>query len=367
MTRERKIVQTSVIGIISNILLVVAKSIIGFIANSISIITDAINNLSDVLSSLITIIGTKIAGKKPDKKHPFGHGRMEYLTSMIIAVIILVSATMAIYESIQTLIQGRKASYDYVSIIVVSIAIAVKVALGIYFKVVGKKVDSEALKASGTDALFDSLLSTATLVGVLVSMLCHVDIEGYLGIAIGLFMIRSGIEILVKAYSSVIGERMEKETSLQLKKIVTSFPEVRGVYDLVINNYGPTKSIGSIHIEVDDHMTAKEIHPLTRKITEKVYMELGIILTVGIYAKNESSEEILEIKKAVHDLVKNYPSFLQIHGFYVDEEKKQISFDLVYDFGAKNVENDVEEIKKVLKEQYPSYDYYVVLDNDVAD
>ena len=160
---------------------------------------------------------------------------------------------------------------------------------------------------------------------------------------------------------------MEKETSLQLKKIVTSFPEVRGVYDLVINNYGPTKSIGSIHIEVDDKMTAKEIHPLTRNIAIQIYQKFGIIMTVGIYASNSSDSEIVAIRNAIREELANHPTIKQMHGFYCDQEQKTISFDVIVDFEDKNSSALIEETKGNLSKQFPDYHFFVVEDKDFSD
>ena len=212
MNREKTIITTSFIGIGGNLLLVAGKALIGFLANSVSIILDAVNNLTDALSSVITIIGTKLAGKKPDKKHPFGHGRVEYLTSLVIAVIILVAGGSAIYESILSLINKTEASYTNTSLIIISVAIVVKIALGLFFRNMGKKTNSDALKGSGIDALFDAILSLSTLVGAIIAMFTGVHIEGYLGIVIGLFIIKSGIDVLRDAISNIIGERTSEET-----------------------------------------------------------------------------------------------------------------------------------------------------------
>ena len=367
MNREKKIVQTSLIGIAGNVALVASKAVIGFIAGSISIILDAVNNLSDVLSSVITIIGTKLANKKPDRKHPFGHGRIEYLTSLIVAIIILVAGGTAIYESILALIKNELPIYSDISLIVIAIAILIKVALGLYYRKVAKEVNSDALKGSGVDALFDSLLSAATLIGAIVARYAGVAIEGYLGILIGLFIIKSGISILLEATSNLVGERSSKEIALAIKQTVTSFKEVKGAYDLILNNYGPNRSIGSIHIEVDDNLTAKEIHPLSRKIAQEVYLKYGVILTVGIYASNTSNPEIKEIRKELYDLVKEYKNIKQIHGFYVDEELKTISFDILIDFEEEKVEELKQSIISKLKEKHPKYEYFVVIDNDFTD
>ena len=300
MNREKKIIQTSFIGIIANLFLVAAKAVIGLLAHSVALISDAINNLSDSLSSLITIIGTKLAGKKPDKKHPYGHGRIEYLVSLIIGLIILAAGVMAIYESVKALIEKPEVDYSIVSLVIIALAVLVKVFIGLYYLRVAKQVNSEPLKASGKDALFDVLLSLATVVGIITSLAWHINIEGYIGIVIGLFILRTAIEVLHEGVSLIIGQRASQEEIDKIKHLVCSFPEVRGAYDLIINNYGEGKSIASIHIEVDDSLTAIQIHHLTRNITTKVYAETGTILTVGIYATNETNKEVKEIKNFIY-------------------------------------------------------------------
>ena len=367
MNREKKIIQTSLIGIGGNVLLVAAKAFIGFLANSISIITDALNNLTDALSSLITIIGTKISGKKPDKKHPYGHGRVEYLTSLVIGIIVLVTGGLAIYESIMSLINGTKAEYDYVSIIVISIAIVVKVALGLYFRLVGKKVNSEPLKASGIDALFDAALSVATVIGIITSIVWGVNIEGYIGILIGLFIIKSAIGILRDGVSLIIGERADQETVNTIKRIIVSFKQVQGVYDLIINNYGAGKAIASVHVEVDDNLSARDIHHLSRNIAEKVFMETGTIITIGIYAKNETSDEVKSIKEFVVNNIKNNKDIKQLHGFYVDDDRHLITFDLVFEFECQKPQEIIKNLQTLLKEKYPQFDFYIVQDVDFTD
>ena len=367
MEREKIIIRTSIIGIIGNILLVAAKAFIGILVGSIAIVVDAVNNLTDALSSTITIIGTKLSNKKPDKKHPLGHGRIEYVTSAIIAVIILSAGIIAIYESIMSLINKNVAEYTYVTIIIVSIAILVKIALGIYFTYVGKKVHSEALKASGKDALFDALLSFGTLVSVIVMMIWKVSIEGYVGIVIGLFIIKGGIGVMAESISSIIGRRVDKETALGVKSIVLSFEDVKGAYDLIINDYGVNKATGSIHIEVNDDMKAKDIHALSRKIAEAVYLKYHIILTVGVYASNEYNDEISAIRHDIKEILKNYPDVIQMHGFYVDTEIKSVSFDIIISFDEKNPNDIRNRIFMDISSLHPDYDYFIVIDQDITD
>ena len=365
--RSKKIIQTSIIGIITNLGLVIMKALVGFFANSISIIMDALNNLSDVLSSTITVIGTKLSQKKPDAKHPYGHGRIEYVTSLVIGFIILFGAGLAIYESIMSIISPRDVKFDVLTVILISIAVLVKIVLGLFFRKQGKKYNSEALKGSGIDALFDALLSFATLVSIVVYLIWKVNIEGYIGIIIGLFMLKSGIGVLRTSLSSIIGERTSKETSEAIKKLVCQNPSVLGAYDLIINNYGPERAIGSIHIEVDDNMKAKDIHHLTRRISEQVYREYGIILTVGIYASNTTDLEDKEMRMFIRDLVKKYPSIKQMHGLYIDKTTNNVSFDIILDFEEPQEQDIVNELYKTLKEKYPLFTFFIQIDKDFSD
>ena len=365
--RSKKIVRTSIIGIIANLGLVAIKAIVGLFANSISIIMDAINNLSDALSSVITIVGTKLAQKKPDAKHPYGHGRIEYVTSLVISIIILVAGSAAIAESVINIFNPRDVKFELYSVILIAIAVVVKIVLGLYFRYQGKKLNSEALKGSGIDALFDALLSLGTLISIGVMLIWKVNIEGYVGAIIGAFMIKSGIDVLRHSLSSIIGERTSKETSEAIKHLVCQNPQVLGAYDLIVNNYGPDRGIGSIHIEVDDKLTAKEIHPLTRNIAAQVYMKFGIIMTVGIYASNSSDSEIVKIRDAIRKEVLSHPNIKQMHGFYCDQELKSISFDVIVDFKDKDAPKLIEEIKKNLGEQFPDYHFYIVEDKDFSD
>ena len=365
--RSKKIVQTSLVGIFANLGLVVIKAIVGLLAMSIAIIMDAINNLSDALSSVITIVGTKLAQKKPDEKHPYGHGRVEYLTSLIISVIIIIAGSAAIVESILAIIENKLPQFEIWSVILIAIAVLVKIAISFFFRYRGKKLNSDALKGSGIDALFDAFLSLGTLIAIIVALIWQVNIEGYIGVIIGLFMIKSGIDVLRGSLSSIIGERTSKETSEAIKKLVCSNPEVKGAYDLIVNNYGPDRGIGSIHIEVDDNLTAKEIHPLTRKIAVQVYNEFGIIMTIGIYASNSSDKEIISIRDAIKKEVLSHPTIKQMHGFYVDQEAKTISFDVIVDFKDKDSTNTIKEIHDDLVEQFPDYTFYIVEDKDFTD
>ena len=368
--REREIVKTSVLGIIGNALLVAFKAFVGILAGSIAIIMDAVNNFTDALSSTITIAGTKLAGKKPDKKHPYGYGRIEYLTSTLIAVLILFAGVMAVYESVNSIIDhfrnGTMPSFEIYSIVIVAVAIGVKIAIGLFFRKKGQKIESDALKASGMDALFDSVLSTATLVGVLVAKFGGIYIEGYLGIAIGLFILKSGVEVLRESLSSMIGDRFEKDYVVAIKEEINKIEGVRGCYDLILNNYGHNRNIGSVHIGVRDDLTAKEIQTIERNITILLYEKYHTIMTVGIYADNQSDALSRAIFEKVSAVVKTHQHVLQTHGFYVDENTKTINFDVVISFDDPDPTETIRKIKEETAAQNEGYQVFVQYDQDFS-
>ncbi len=365
MDRKTKIIRTSILGIVVNIGLVIAKSIIGLIVNSIAIILDAVNNFTDILSSVVTIVGTKLANKKPDKKHPYGHGRIEYFTAIILGAIVMFAGVLAIKESVDKVLNPGDTNYSWVSMLIIVIAVLTKVLLGKHVKKVGKEANSQTLEASGEDALMDAVLSSGTLLAAIINFTLGIKTEGYIGIIIGAFIIKTGVEIFKEAVNSILGERADSEFTKELKDKINEFEEVQGTYDLNLHNYGPSSIIASAHIQVRNDMTAEEIHILTRKIEYKIYAEYGIILTLGIYAANDKGE-YGEIKKALEEIIKEYDCILEIHGFYVDKEHNAY-FDLILDFDVAEREKIKEEIIEKIKQKYPEYNYNVIMDADVTD
>lgn len=364
--REKTIIKTSVIGILANVFLSTFKAIVGIFANSIAITLDAVNNLSDALSSVITIIGTKLAGKAPDKEHPYGHGRIEYLAAMIIAVIILYAGITALTESIKKIISPEIPEYTIVSLIIVIVAIIVKIILGLNVRKIGKKVKSESLVNSGTDALMDSIISTATLISAIIYIFSGLSLEAWLGTIISIVIIKSGIDMLRSTASQILGERADSEISKAVEKTVASYEGVKGAYDLLLHNYGPDTYIGSIHVEVPDTTTAIEIDEMTRKLMKEVYTKHNVILAaVGIYTLNTKDKEVIEIRNKISSIVHSYKSVIQMHGFYLNKKDKIINFDIIIDFADTNRDNTYKEIYNKVKKEYPEYELNVTMDIDV--
>ena len=363
--RERAIIRTSMIGVGTNVMLAVFKAIIGLISNSIAITLDAVNNISDALSSVITIIGTKLGAKEPDKNHPLGHGRIEYISSMVVAAIVLYAGITSLVESFKKIISPEKADYDIISLVIIGVAVLVKVLLGKYVKKQGVKHNSGALIASGSDALFDALISASVLASAIIYLAFDISLEAYVGVLISIFIVKAGIEMMTETISEILGKRSDKEDSDKIKNIIAEEKEVRGVYDLIIFNFGPSKNYASVHIELDDIMTVDEVDVLTRKIEAKVYQQSGVILTgVGVYSHNTSNEEVAVIKNTVKEKILSFDWALQMHGFYLDMEEKSIRLDVVISFDIEK-EKALSILTESIRQLYPTYSIKITTDLDV--
>ena len=368
MDREKIIIKTSIKGIIANVLLAIFKAVVGLISNSIAIVLDAVNNLSDALSSVITIVGTKIAGKGPDKEHPYGHGRVEYLSAMIISVIVLYAGFTSFIESGKKILNPEKPDYTAVSLGIIIVAVIVKIVLGLYVKKVGEKVNSESLIDSGKDALMDSIISFSTIVAAVIFITLNISLEAWLGLVISAIIVKSGIEMLKSTLSQILGKRIDRDLAIAIKNTVNSNDNVYGAFDLILNDYGPDIYLGSIHIEVPDTMNASEIDELTRKISKEVYKKHNVIMTaIGIYSINTQNKEVIEIRENISKIVHSYETVIQMHGFYINEKDKTINFDVIIDFSDKERDQTFKKICERIKKEYPEYKIDVTLDFDISD
>ena len=363
--RSRSIIKVSLIGILTNIILVIFKATVGFLTNSIAIVLDAVNNLSDVLSSTVTILGTKLSEKKADKEHPLGHGRIEYLSAMIVASIILYAGITSLIESIKKIINPVIPEYNCISLIIIFISIVVKVFLGLYTRRIGKKVNSQALVASGADALFDVVISTSVLSSAIIFILYKIPLEAYVGSLISLVIIKSGISILMESIDEILGKRVDRNFIKKIKNTICEDHGITGVYDLILHNYGPRKYIGSVHIEIPDTMTADKIDVLEREIVDNILKKYGVFLTgISIYSINTKNPEITEMHLNILKIAMSFDGVLQFHAFYVDLALKTIRFDIVLDFSISDKEKVHSELKDAIKKIYPDFDLYIRIDID---
>ena len=355
--REKIIIRTSIVGIIVNILLAAFKAFVGLAANSIAVVLDAVNNLSDALSSVITIIGARLATKKPDREHPLGHGRVEYLSAMIVSAIVLYAGVTSLVESVKKII----------TLVIIAVAVAAKVLLARYVKTQKKKADSGALIASGTDAISDAALSLAVFISAILFITTGISLEAYVGVVISLFIIKAGFEMIQDTIKDILGRRADAEVSVLIKEMLVEEPEVLGAYDLFLHNYGPGKYYASVHLELPDTMTVEEVDALTRRVQNKIYKETGVIMTaVGVYSYNTKSDKAAEIRNRIQKIVLEHDWALQMHGFYIDEENKDIRFDVVMSFDIRH-KDGLEILHSQLDPLFPDYKITIAPDIDITD
>ena len=366
--RGKIIIRTSIIGIVANVFLASFKAVVGLMSNSIAIVLDAVNNLSDAISSVITIIGTKLARKQPDKKHPMGHGRVEYLTATVISIIVLYAGVTSFVESIKKIIEPETPDYSGVTLVIIAVGVVVKILLGRYVKGVGEKVNSNSLIASGSDATFDAVISASTLVAAVIFIYSGISLEAWLGAIISVIIMKAGFEMLRDTVSQILGERVDASFSKAIKMTIAGFPEVRGAYDLVLHSYGPDTYMGSVHIEVLDTMTARELDRLMRDITHKVYEEHKVIMEgISIYSVNTSDDKAQDILGRCREIVMCNDHVLQMHGFYADEIRKTINFDVIIEFAADDRKKIFDDIVDQISAEFPEYKVELTMDVDMTD
>ncbi len=365
--RSRSIVRTSAIGIATNVLLAAFKAAVGLIAGSVAIVMDAVNNLSDALSSVITIVGTKLSARPADRKHPYGHGRIEYFSAIIIAVIVLSAGITSLVESAKKIFSPTSPEYTTVTLVVIIVAVVVKLLLGRYVKKQGERLESDALVASGSDALFDAVITLSTLVSAGIMLIWNFSLDGILGVLISAVIIKAGIEMLSRPVDELLGARVSDELVHDIKREVMEFEGVHGVYDVILHSYGHDVMIGSLHISVDDTTDAYRIHGLTRRIAEKMYVKHGIIMTVGIYAVATGENRRSEMQNIVVQTLGRHNDIVQVHGFYYFEKENIVSVDVVPDISVVDEQAFCRKLIDELQPLIPDVGLSIVIDHNYSE
>lgn len=363
MDRSKQIIRTSVIGIIANVLLAAFKAFVGILASSVAIVLDAVNNLSDALSSVITIAGTKLSLKPADNTHPFGYGRVEYFSAIIISAIVLTTGITSMVESIRKIINPVEPDYTTVTLIVIIVAIISKLILGLYVRGKGRQLQSDALTASGSDALFDAVITLATLVSAGIMLIWNVSLDGYLGALISVVIIKAGIEMLASPINQLLGANAPADLIHQIKKDISGMDQVQGVYDIILHSYGPNLSIGSLHVGVTDTMTAGSIHSLTRRISELMIQKYNIVMTVGVYSVATGESRQAELQKTVIQTLSRQEHVMQVHGFFYDPATGKVSVDVVAD---RSIIDD-QAFASQLKTALPDIPVSIVIDHNYSE
>lgn len=365
MNRNRAIIRTGVLGIAANLLLAAFKLTVGILSNSISIITDAVNNTTDAMSSVITIVGARLTEKEPDRRHPFGYGRVEHLSSLGIGIVILYAGFDALKNSVERIIHPEPNEYTAVTMLVVAAAVLVKLLIGHYTGKQGKMLDSQPLKASGRDAVNDSIASALTLTAAIIYITTGHSFEAWVGSIISLVIIKTGYDTLKDTADSILGKSAGPELSAVVRNCILSFPEVEGIYDIVIHSYGRDRLLGSAHVEVSDRYKVAWVDNLQRSVTRRVKEDTGVeMLGLSVYAINTHSEYAITARETVRSIVSVCDGVGQMHGFYIDPVDKVMNFDVVVEFSVGSVESVRDDMKRKVLEIYPEYDVRITIDRD---
>ena len=358
--RARRIVRTSFVGIAANVLLAAFKAAVGLAAGSVAVVMDAVNNLSDALGSILTLAGVQLARRPPSAKHPFGYGRIEYFSAVSIAALVLAAGAGSLVESVRKIVNPSTPEFGMVSLVVVSVAVAAKLALGRYVSAQGRACNSDALVASGADASFDAVLSAATLVGALLVKFAGLNLDGWIGAAISLFILKAGGGMLMESVGNIMGSRPDTEVSKKIRATVEAVPGVIGAYDLVLHNYGPDSAIGSVHVEIDGSLDAAAIHRLTHAVLDAFH----VFLTVGIYAVDPARSDDMT---AIETAAKAHPGVKAVHGAFFDDGAATISFDVLVDFTVRDRAALRKAILADIAPRFPDRSITINFDTDYSD
>lgn len=360
--RERYGTLSSVVGIVCNIILFVAKFAMGTLAGSIAIISDGFNNLSDCASCVVTLFGYKMATKPADKDHPFGHGRVEYLTSLVIAIVIIMVGFELFTGSIDKVLHPTKVTFSYVVLATLIISIVVKVWMGLFNRKLGKKINSSVMLATSKDSMNDVVATSATVVALVASMWTDAPIDGIMGIVVSLFILLSGFDIVKETVDELLGQPADEELVTKLSEMVEENPYALGMHDLIIHSYGPGNLIGSVHIEVDGKGNIMEIHDVIDELERDIYEELGVRMTIHMDPVEMDNELLNECKNMMIGIVKNINKDLSLHDFRMvtGPSHTNLIFDLVVPHDCKLNEKDIKTaINDSLKDK--EIKYYTVI------
>ena len=351
-SREGIISVTSVLGILANLLIAAVKVVIGLLASSIAIMSEGVNNASDALTSVLALIGTKLAGKHPDEKHPFGYGRIEYLTSLVIAVLILVTGVEMLTSSVKLVFAPEEMSISILSLIIIAVSALIKFFLGIYTIRMGKKADSSTLEAVGIDCRNDSFISVITISAV-IFLVFRLSIDAYVGIFTSLIIIKAGLEVLRDTVGDLLGRPGEKELANKLYKEIRSTDGILNAADMMLHNYGPDAYSGSVNVEIDQSKSVGDVYQFLHELQLRIMHEYHVTMVFGVYAVDNDREYSKELRRTVGQFVTSHEHVKSFHAVYLDPHSDKLYCDLVVDYNLRDWEPLKEEFSAYMKEKCP--------------
>ena len=362
-SREGVVSATSVLSVIVNLSVALMKVVVGLLASSIAIVSEGVNNATDALSSILTLVGTKLAAKEPDKKHPFGYGRIEYLTNIVISSFILFGGFEMLTSSIRLIFVPEKLSISYVSLAVVAVSAVIKYALGIYTIKTGKRVGSPSLEAVGVDCRNDSFVSLVTIISSLIFLLTSFSIDAFAGVFTSSLIIKAGVDILKDTVSELLGQPADEELVRKLYKEIRDADGVVNAVDMILHNYGPDSYTGSCNVELDHSRSVADVYSVLRPLQIRLYEKYHVGMVFGIYAVDTGSKQSKKLRQEIASFVQKREHIKSYHAIYSDPQSDRIYCDLVLDYEADRMKI-LDEFTAYIKELYPDKEVQVNIDRD---
>jgi len=369
-SRDGVIAVTSVLGVIVNVLVAGAKILIGALVHSIAIMTEGVNNASDAVTSMLAFVGSKLSKKHPDEKHPFGYGRIEYLASLVIAVLILITGFEFLTGAVETIYkefilhEKSELDVDVISLIIVAVSAAIKLALGLYTIKMGKKVDSAALVGVGTECRNDCLASVLTIVSSVIFILFGFSVDAFAGLIISALLIKAGFDLLKDTVGDLIGRPGEHELASKLYKEIRSTDGVLAAADMMLHNYGPDSWSGSVNLELDHKMTVGEIYEFLHALQLRIMHEYKVTMVFGIYAVDNDREEMKELRKYIAGFVRSHEHVTSYHAVYIEPTNEKMYCDLIVDYKLKDWDTLRNDFTEYMKQKYPEQTLELTIETD---
>lgn len=363
-SRQERMIRTSVLGILVNLLIAAVKIIIGTLASSIAIVSEGMNNATDAGSSFLTYIGTKLSGKHPDEKHPFGYGRIEYLTGMIVGVLILYAGLGMLKESVNGIFHPTDMKVSVLAVVIVAGTAVTKFVLGMYTIKVGKSVESEVLIAVGEDGRNDSYFSGLTILSSVIFLLTGFSLDAYAGIVFSFVVIKSGIDALKNTASDLIGRSGKEELARKLYKEIRKTKGVISAIDMMLHDYGPDRYSGSVNIEIDHKRSIGEVYEEIHKLQLRIMEEYHVTMVFGIYAVDEDTSNVVELRKYIGKFVRMNEHVKSFHALYLSKETDTIYCDFIVDYELRDWEGTKESFIEYMKKEYPDQEVALTIETE---
>lgn len=364
--RESYGVLSGVLGILCNLLLFIAKISIGLMINSIAVISDAFNNLTDLGSSMISILGSKLSNRPPDKDHPNGHGRFEYIASLVIAFIIFLVGYQLLVNSYNKLVHPEKVSFNAVSLVILILSVTVKLWMFSYNTYIGKRINSSINKATAYDSLSDGIATSAVIVTMIIGQFTSFPIDGAGGMAISLLILYSGFMIAKDTVNLLLGSAPDESVIDRINQLVLSGRHVIGVHDLVVHDYGPSRVIASVHVEVPDYLNIVDVHSSIDTLEEQIAQELGIEVVIHMDPISTDEKKIVKIRNDIMDCLQTLDMEIQIEKFRIAQAENKVNVIMDIRIESDDSESENGRIKKIIREKIEdTYDYYEVVINSI--